>query len=469
MIIKVLKMKQLIFLFLFSALSLTAETIKVACVGDSITYGARVEEREKNNWPKQLGNLLGDKYDVQNFGVNGATMLQKGNLPYWKTKQYQSALALKPNIVFIKLGTNDSKKSNWKHSKEYIADYKKMIASFQALESKPRIILLVPIPAFVEGSNISATRVKKEVIPKVRQIAYSENLELIDLYQVFINRPEELPDKLHPNAKGATRIANHLKDYLERKTTDFTPKIDGSAFNFHGFKGLNFKIENDIACKVVFPKKVNPEKRWIWRARFFGHEPQLDIALLERGFHVAYCEVGSLFGSPKAVERWNKFYTYFTGLGFHSKVVIEGMSRGGLISYNWAKANPDKVSCIYADAPVCNITSWPGGKGVGKGSAGDWKKAMAAYEFTEEQAMAFKGNPIDGLEVLAKAGVPLIHVCGADDKVVPMSENTDILAKRYKELGGKIEVISKPGIGHHPHSLPNPEVILKFILENGLK
>ena len=462
-------MKSIFLIILLTAFSLTAETIKVACVGDSITFGARVENRVTNNWPKQLGSLLGEKYEVHNFGVNGATMLQKGNRPYWKTKQYKQALELKPNIVFIKLGTNDSKMLNWQHAAEYIADYKKMISSFNALESKPRIILLVPVPSFIEGEKISTKRVRKEVIPKVRQVAFDEKLELIDLYQVFINRPEEMPDKIHPNAKGAIRIAKHLNDYLNRETTNFSPKIEGSAFNFHGFNGVGFKMPNGVNAKVVFPKKTNKDKRWIWRARFFGHEPQLDIALLERGFHVAYCDIGGLFGSPKAVDRWNKFYTYFTGLGFHSKPVLEGMSRGGLIIYNWAKANPEKVSCIYADAPVCNITSWPGGKGIGKGSSGDWKKALASYKFTEEQAMSFKGNPIDGLEVLVKAGVPALHVCGADDKVVPISENTDILAKRYKELGGVIEVISKPGIGHHPHSLPNPERVLNFILKNGLK
>lgn len=462
-------MKCFYLIFLLSILSLSAETIKVACVGDSITFGARVEQREVNNWPKQLGKLLGEKYEVHNFGVNGATMLQKGNRPYWKTKQYQKALTLKPNLVFIKLGTNDSKMVNWKHSKEYISDYKKMVASFKALESKPRIILLVPVPSFVEGENISTKRVQKEVIPKVRQVAYEESLELIDLYQIFINRPEEMPDKIHPNAKGATRIANYLKDYLSREQIEFKANVNGSEFNFHGYKGVNFKMKNGVGAKVVFPKKANPDKRWVMRARFFGHEPQLDIALLERGFHIAYCDISNLYGSPKAVKRWNDFYSFFTGLGMHPKPVIEGMSRGGLISYNWAKANPDKVSCIYADAPVCTITSWPGGKLRGTGSKADWKRALASYEFTEEQALAFKGNPIDGLEVLAKAGVPLIHVCGADDKVVPMSENTDILATRYKALGGKIEVISKPGIGHHPHSLPNPEPILKFILENGLK
>ena len=461
-------LKALLILFI-SLVTANAESIKIACVGDSITFGAGVENRDSNNWPKKLGELLGEKYEVHNFGVNGATMLQKGNHPYWKTGAWKKAQDLKPDIVFIKLGTNDSKMVNWQHSKEFSADYKKMIASLRALDSKLRIILLLPVPSFVEGQNISTKRVQKEVIPQVRKVAFEEKLELIDLYQVFINRPEEMPDKIHPNAKGAERIAQHLAEYLKRELKESTADISGTPFNFHGYEGINFTLDGGIKAKIVKPKKVHPEERWIWRARFFGHEPQLDIALLERGFHVAYCEVGGLYGSPRAVERWNKMYEFLTAKGFHSKPVLEGMSRGGLIIYNWAKANPEKVSCIYADAPVCDITSWPGGKGSGKGSPNNWKEAMNAYGISEADLSTFKGSPIHELEPLVKAGVPVIHVCGADDKVVPMSENTDILVKRYKELGGTVEVISKPGIGHHPHSLPNPEPIVKFILEKGLK
>jgi pimeloyl-ACP methyl ester carboxylesterase len=240
----------------------------------------------------------------------------------------------------------------------------------------------------------------------------------------------------------------------------------GKESQWKGYALNQFSLEG-VGCKVVNPKKVAVGKPWIWRARFWGHEPQTDLALLEKGWHVVYCEVGNLFGSPKAVARWDAFYDYLVKEhGFAKKVALEGMSRGGLIIYNWAKANPEKVSCIYGDAPVCDFKSWPGGKGKGKGSAGTWKNCLKAYGLTEKEAMDFKGNPIDGLEVLAKAKVPLFHVIGEADTVVPVAENSDVIENRYEELGGSIEVIRKPGIGHHPHSLKDPKPIVDFVLRS---
>jgi len=238
----------------------------------------------------------------------------------------------------------------------------------------------------------------------------------------------------------------------------------GNKGQFEGFDRYDFAHEG-VQCIVVVPKTVAPGKPWIWRARFFGHEPQADRALLENGFHVVYANVGGLFGSPKAVAIWDGFYKFLTEEhGFANRAALEGMSRGGLIIYNWAAKNPDKVSCIYADAPVCDFKSWPGGKG--NGSGGDWEDCLKVYGLTEEQGMAYKKNPIDNLQQLAKAKIPLLHVVGAADNVVPVEENTAIIERRYKELGGEITVISKPGVGHHPHSLKDPTPIVEFVLKN---
>ena len=238
----------------------------------------------------------------------------------------------------------------------------------------------------------------------------------------------------------------------------------GEKSLFHSYNRYDFE-HNGRKCIVVTPRTVANGKPWVWRARFFGHEPQTDIAFLERGFHIAYVDVAGLFGSPDAVDMWDKFYNYLTERhGFAKKVVLEGMSRGGLIVYNWAAKNPTRVNCIYADAPVCDIKSWPGGKGKGKGSPTDWEKCLKVYGLTEEDAMAAKINPIDKLESLAKVRVPLLHVVGDADEIVPVEENTAILEKRYKTYGGPIKVIHKKGIGHHPHSLEDPKPIVDFII-----
>lgn len=232
-----------------------------------------------------------------------------------------------------------------------------------------------------------------------------------------------------------------------------------------GFKRSDFVI-GGVPGLLVRPKQVAPGRPWIWRTEFFGHEPQADLALLEKGFHVAYVDMQDLYGSPKAMKIMDGFYEHLiVAESLAGKSVLEGFSRGGLFAFNWAVLHPDRVAALYVDAPVCDIKSWPGGKGKGPGSQTDWNKLLAVYGFTEEQAMSFKGNPIDQLAPLAKAGIPILAVIGEADEVVPVSENIDLVEKRYRELGGRIEVIRKPGCRHHPHSLPDPAPIVRFVVE----
>lgn len=243
-------------------------------------------------------------------------------------------------------------------------------------------------------------------------------------------------------------------------------ELPGKESEWHGFVRHDFTCDGR-KCILVSPKKTAEGALWVWRARFFGHEPQADLALLKQGYHIAYCDVAGLFGSPAAVRHWDSFYLLATEeLGLAKKPALEGMSRGGLIIYNWAAANPDKVACLYGDAPVCDFKSWPGGKGTGKGGEAAWAACLKAYGFTEKEALAYQGNPIDNLKPLAQAKIPILHVVGAADVVVPVAENSAIIEDRYRKLGGEITVISKPGIGHHPHALKDPQPILDFIVRH---
>ncbi|HPT20864.1 MAG TPA: GDSL-type esterase/lipase family protein [Bacteroidales bacterium] len=246
----------------------------------------------------------------------------------------------------------------------------------------------------------------------------------------------------------------------------FSLKSNAQETDYHGYKCLNFKFEGHDA-KIVFPAKAEEQRHWIWRARFWGHEPQTEIALLEKGFHVVYVDGAEYCGNPDAVKLWNHFYDFLLKeYNLNPKAVLEGFSRGGLYVYNWGSENVEKVACIYADAPVCDLRSWPGGKGKGVGSPSDWKAHLAAYNQTEETINDFKGMPIYNCRKLAEAGVPVLHVCGAEDKTVPIDENTYVLEKNYKEAGGNIKVIVKEGIDHHPHSLKDPSPIVRFILSH---
>jgi pimeloyl-ACP methyl ester carboxylesterase len=237
----------------------------------------------------------------------------------------------------------------------------------------------------------------------------------------------------------------------------------GKQSEWNGFVRYDFQI-NDRPVLVVTPRESAPGKPWVWHGEFFGHKPAPDIALLEKGFHIVYTQISNQFGSPTAVSHWNEVYKSLTEKhSFASKAALVGVSRGGLFCYNWASQNPDKVACIYGDAPVCDAKSWPMGKGKGVGSANEVRNLLNAYGVeTEEQLFAKLLNPIDTLKPLAEAHVPLLHVYGDADEVVPWDENTKVLADRYKSLGGQISLINQPGVGH-VHGLSDSTPIIEFI------
>ncbi len=284
--------------------------------------------------------------------------------------------------------------------------------------------------------------------------------------------------KGEPLAKAIAEAAK-LSDEIEllaqptKVTLTFKPNevpFPGKKSDWHGFDRYEFDVAGKTAS-VVVPKKAAAGKPWVWHGEFFGHKPDPDIALLGHGFHIVYLNVPNMLGCPEAVSNWNSLYRELTRrYGFASKPALVGLSRGGLYCYNWAAANPDKVACIYGDAPVCDFKSWPGGKGKGKGSAGDWKLILERFHFADEaEALAWKLNPVDNLEPLATAKVSLLHVFGDADDVVPWDENTGLIAERYEKLGGKIELIRKPGVGHHPHGLEDSTPIVEFIRKHTLK
>ena len=235
---------------------------------------------------------------------------------------------------------------------------------------------------------------------------------------------------------------------------------------WHGYKRHHFTTDG---CKawVVEPKQALPGNPWTWCMAFpdaFTERTGVP-QLLAKGFHHLYIEVGNTFGCPNALKHLGAFYAFFTAQGLARKGTFISLSRGGLYAYNWAPRNTDKVVCIYGDAPVCDFKSWPAGKGKGTGSPNDWKLLIKCCEFKDEaEALAWPHNPVDSLEPLAKAKIPLIHVVGDVDDAVPAAENTAIVEQRYRTLGGKIAVFHKPKVGHHPHGLDDPKPVVELIL-----
>lgn len=190
--------------------------IRVACIGNSITYGSQIKDRDRDSYPAVLNRLLGDGYDVKNFGVGGRTLLNKGDRPYMNEKAYQDALAFNPHIVIIKLGTNDSKSFNWKHKVDFKKDLQIMIDAFKALPTRPQIYLCYPSKAYQTGDNINDNIISKEIIPMIKKVARKNKLPVIDLYTAMDGVPELFPDKVHPNEEGAKRMAKTVYEALNK-------------------------------------------------------------------------------------------------------------------------------------------------------------------------------------------------------------------------------------------------------------
>ena len=189
------------------------DAIRVACIGNSITDGHGIDMATAYGYPALLQKKLGDKYWVKNFGVSGRTMLNKGNQPYMNELAWKDAQAFKPDVVIIKLGTNDSKGINWKYGDEFRKDLEQMITTL--LPNKPQIWLCTPICAEKDSWDINDSIIANYIIPIQYEVAKKYGLKLIDLHSLFEGGEElMLTDGIHPNGKGAARLADIIYNQI---------------------------------------------------------------------------------------------------------------------------------------------------------------------------------------------------------------------------------------------------------------
>lgn len=185
------------------------EPLKVACIGDSITFGAGIKGAPPKTYPEQLQSLLGDHFIVQNFGVIGATALKLSDKPYWKQKSFEDAVLFKPDITIIKLGTNDSKFYNWKPA-EYEEDYKALIKVFKEVNPNTFVIIVIPAPSFAVKWSINPEVVKNEIPVILKKIAEEESIPIVDAFTPLEDKEEWFPDQIHPDRNAAKVIAEKV-------------------------------------------------------------------------------------------------------------------------------------------------------------------------------------------------------------------------------------------------------------------
>lgn len=236
------------------------------------------------------------------------------------------------------------------------------------------------------------------------------------------------------------------------------------TITFKGYKGYQF-YSKGRECILIEPKVPTKMRHWVWRAEFFDAFSYADMALLEAGWHLAYCNLSDMYGNPQSVELMHDFYTKVVkDFNLNSQVDLFGFSRGGLYTMHYATQYPETLRSIYLDAPVLDLCSWPGSLGKGIGSSLDWQQALWQYALDEKDAKTyFKSKALEAMNDLVNTQIPIILVAGDADEVVPYEENGEKLVHLCKAQERVITVIVKPHIRHHPHSLEDPSPIVTFI------
>jgi hypothetical protein len=219
------------------------------------------------------------------------------------------------------------------------------------------------------------------------------------------------------------------------------------------------------ATILVSPRSAAPGKPWVWRTEYFDAFAQADLAMLDHGWHLAYCNVSELWGGTRCVEIMRRFHNHMESTcGFTALPALFGFSRGGFSAFNYAACFPEKVGMLYLDAPLLDMRSLAVMKAAPTPADG-FKALLKKYpSFSADAFSDVPLNALDQLEKIAASRIPILLVAGDADEVVPYEENGAILARRYPQCGGEIEVILKPGCGHHPHSLESPDPIVRFML-----
>jgi acyl-CoA thioesterase I len=191
-----------------------SKNIRVACVGDSITEGYGLAIQSKTGYPVVLNQLMGEDYSVINLGRSATTLQKHGDFPFWIAKEFSDVFAYKPDIILIKLGTNDTKPQNW-NQENYKKDYQAMIDTFKTISTDPKIYLCYPVPVFKTKWGINDSTVVHGVIPVINELAKINNLQVIDLYHGMSTQGANFPDSIHPNEDAVKVMAGIIAEVIK--------------------------------------------------------------------------------------------------------------------------------------------------------------------------------------------------------------------------------------------------------------
>ena len=246
--------------------------------------------------------------------------------------------------------------------------------------------------------------------------------------------------------------------------------MDYTMSEWNGFQRADFSFEGRDAL-IVFPN-VKKNGRWMMKMEYFGAFPNLEIELLSRGWHLAYLKNANRWGRDEDQDLKARLADFLSAeFGLEKRFTCVGMSLGGLHSVYFAARHPDYVSCLYLDAPVMNLLSYPLGFGAAaqqypNGSA--WPIINELFGQDSSTILTWRGHPMDQIPILMEHKFPVALIYGDADPVVPYRENGLVLEEAYKKAGLPLFCVGKKGCGHHPHGLEDPTPLADFIEANAL-
>ncbi len=233
---------------------------------------------------------------------------------------------------------------------------------------------------------------------------------------------------------------------------------------YNGFERLDFKFEDREAI-LILPEEGTKCGKWLLKTEYFDAFQNFEMEMVKRGWCVAYIKNITRWCLEEDLDLKARFADFLSKeFGLYKKCVPVGMSCGGLIGTKFAAKYPEYVSCLYLDAPVLNLLSCPAGLGEANHEYDFMSEFYNATGITLSQLLSYREHPIDKMHLLLENNIPIMLVVGDSDPVVPYHENGAVLEKYYKENGGCIEVIIKPGCEHHPHGLDDNTPIIDFVL-----
>ncbi len=262
---------------------------RVACIGNSITHGSGIDMQEQKGYPAQLQQLLGRNYVVKNYGVGARCMMSTSDHPYMQEQAWRDAKALLPDIVVIKLGTNDSKDYQW-NQQQYERDYQAMIDTLKALPSHPAIYLCTPIRAFRDKWGITETVIANGVIPSIQKMAQKNGLTVIDLHSLLTDPADMTADMIHPNDKGARKMAEAIRNVIKPRKQLYIPE---------DLRSMN--LDSDTSLWSMKRCRQTDDLIVMWQ-RDFGADPMK--APLLQGRPMA-------FDVAQLTNRVQQFYDYY--------------------------------------------------------------------------------------------------------------------------------------------------------------